>query len=346
MSSRKRRRRLHRKVRRRIRRTAWAIVCIVLVIAIGVAAAVILDRRFTQPVENAGRQLTVYRNTGSSPQYYVDGQWIVEKDLDTLLVIGIDDFGAVANSESYNNSNQADFMVLIARDRNTGKSSILHLNRDTMADIPVLGVTGKKAGTIKGQLALAYTYGSGRQDSCENTVEAASNLLYGVGIDHYITITMDAVPILNDWAGGVEVEVIDDFSGVDDTLVKGRTVTLMGDHALNYVRTRKDLNDSSNIRRMERQRQYASAWMDKAKALFEDEEKVLELVMNLSDYHYSDCSAGDLAGYAEAFAHGSGGNIYQLQGRNVQGEKYMEYYIDETAVQKLVTDLFFEPVVR
>mgnify|MGYP000585160404 FL=1 len=67
---------------------------------------------------------------------------------------------------------------------------------------------------------------------------------------------MDAVPILNDLLGGVEVTVLDDFSGIDDTLIKGETVTLHGDHALTYVRERYGLEDSSNSTRMVRQRQY------------------------------------------------------------------------------------------
>ena len=137
------------------------------------------------------------------------------------------------------------------------------LNRDTMTKIQILGVRGDVAGTFTGQLALAHTYGSGERDSCLNTTEAVSNLLYGVGIDHYISITMDGVAILNDLVGGVEVEVMDDFSSIDSTLVQGETVTLMGNHALTYVRTRGGLEDSSNLHRMERQRQYLIALQKK-----------------------------------------------------------------------------------
>ena len=76
---------------------------------------------------------------------------------------------------------------------------------------------------------------------------------------------MDAVPVFNDLVGGVEIEVLDDFTGIDDTLVKGKTVTLMDEHALHYVRTRKDLEDSSNSTRMKRQQQYINALYEKTK---------------------------------------------------------------------------------
>ena len=86
-----------------------------------------------------------------------------------------------------------------------------------MTQIRILGVTGEPAGTFTGQLALAHTYGSGEEDSCENTVLAVSNLLYGMEIDHYVSLTMDGVALLNDLVGGVTVEVLDDFSGIDDS---------------------------------------------------------------------------------------------------------------------------------
>ena len=106
-----------------------------------------------------------------------------------------------------------------------------------MTQIQILGVTEEPAGSFTGQLALAHTYGSGEEDSCENTVLAVSNLLYGMEIDHYVSLTMDGVALLNDLVGGVPVEVLDDFSGIDDSLVQGETVTLRGRQALTYVRS-------------------------------------------------------------------------------------------------------------
>lgn len=39
---------------------------------------------------------------------------------------------------------------------------------------------------------------------------------------------MDGVAILNDLVGGVEVEVMDDFSSIDSTLVQGRDRNING----------------------------------------------------------------------------------------------------------------------
>lgn len=57
-------------------------------------------------------------------------------------------------------------------------------------------------------------------------------LLYGVEIDHYISLMMDGVAVLNDLAGGVTLKVMDDFGAFDPALVQGETVTLRGEQAL------------------------------------------------------------------------------------------------------------------
>ncbi len=335
-------RRGRRRIRSRYRRAVKVALCVALVFAACVAAAVCVEEHLSTPVENAGQQLTAYKKPdGNSAQYFVNGQWVVEKELETLLVIGIDDFGAVTGSDSYNNSHQADFMVLLLHDPATGENQAIHINRDTMTAIPVLGVTGQKAGTRYGQLALAYTYGKGREDSCRNTVDAVSNLLYGIEIDHYITVTMDAVPILNDWAGGVELTVLDDFSGIDDTLILGKETTLYGEQALRYVRSRMGLDDSSNLHRMERQRQYAMAWLDTAQPLFSNVDAMLRLVMELENYYFSDCTASELTKLMDRYAAGIPQTVNTVAGESVQGSDYMEYYADEEALEQMVVELFY-----
>lgn len=329
---------------KRHKRIIIAVVGLVLVFALGMLAVSKFESMTSSPVLNAGQQLTAYKPAVNRAEYFVDGQWIAQKDLETLLVIGLDNLGGFEKSNSYNNTSQADFIVLLMKNKVSGEFNAIQLNRDTMTRIPVLGVTGQKAGYRQGQLALAYTYGRGREDSCRNTMEAVSHLLYGVEIDHYIVVTMDSVPIANDWVGGVTVDILDDFTEVDETMIRGETMKLVGQQALDYVRTRKGLEDSTNLHRMERQRQYAAKWLELATPLFKNPGAIIDLVMQLSDYHYSDCTAGELADFANAYANQPFEKVYTLEGKNVQGSVYMEYHIDEDAVREMVLDLFFEPV--
>jgi len=321
-----------------------AVVGLALVFALGMLAVSKFESMTSAPVQNAGQQLTDYKPAVNRAEYFVDGQWIAQKDMETLLVIGLDDLGGFEKSNSYNNTSQADFIVLLMKNKVSGEFNAIQLNRDTMTRIPVLGVTGQKAGYRQGQLALAYTYGRGREDSCRNTMEAVSHLLYGVEIDHYIVVTMDSVPIANDWVGGVTVDILDDFTKVDETMVRGETMKLVGQQALDYVRTRKGLEDSTNLHRMERQRQYAAKWLELATPLFKNPGAIIDLVMQLSDYHYSDCTAGQLADFANAYANQPFDFVHTLEGENVQGDVYMEYHIDEDSVREMVLELFFEPI--
>ena len=317
----------------------------VLVVVVGAMLAVQhWEAKTAVTVLDAGQQVTAITSTAEGAQVYMNRRWYAPRNLETMLIIGIDELGAMAETNAYNNRNQADFLALYARDVDTGRSFVLHLNRDTMTDITVLGVTGENAGTRRAQLALSYNYGSGGSVSSRNTASAVEHLLYGVGVDHYLTVTMNAIPLLNDWAGGVELEVKDDFSAMDASMAKGQTVTLMGNQALTYVRTRYGMDDSSNLHRMTRQRQYAAAWLDAARAKLNDQTAVAELVMQLKDYHHSDCTAEELAAFARKLGEMETIPIYEIPGEARLGETYVEYYADEEALQQLVLECFYTPI--
>ena len=333
-----------RKRTKRLLKKRVAAVLIVLVIAACALFAQKMDSWLFAPVENAGQQLTVYSNQADGAHVFMNGVWHTPRNVQTMLLIGIDKFSGTQTTNSYNNSSQADFLALFVHDTDTGENAVIHLNRDTMTRITVLGVTGDAAGTRTAQLALAYNYGSGAADSCQNTVEAVSHLLYSVEIDHYLAVTMDSVPLINDWAGGVKVTVADDFSGVDEALTPGSEVVLRGEQALTYVRTRMGLDDSTNLQRMKRQRQYASAWVDAARPKLSDESAVMQLVMDMSDYHYSDCTAEQLAQFADMLSGDGEVVIHELSGQAVQGDQFMEFYASDEQVQQLVLNLFYKPL--
>jgi len=134
-----------------------------------------------------------------------DTAYFPRQDITVFMLLGIDEFGPVKASDSYNNKGEADMIALIVFDHTEKNYDIVVVNRDTMMDVPVLGINGHKAGTAYQQVALSHTYGSGLEDSCENTEEAISNFFYGLNIDYYMSINMDAISILTDAVGGVEV---------------------------------------------------------------------------------------------------------------------------------------------
>lgn len=269
-------------------------------------------------------------------------EYELKDDVETVLILGLDKF-ETESPESYNNNKQADFLMLLVIDHANSSCTALHINRDTMAEMAVLGVAGDKVGTVEKQIALAHTYGNGKEVSCRNTADAVSDLLMNIQIDHYVSVTMDAVSVYNDYVGGVELTVLDDFAGIDDTLVKGETVTLMGEHALNYVRTRYGLDDSTNSRRMVRQRQYIEALYEKTLSLMNsDENFAMDVGVKLTDYIVSDYSGNGLQYLAEQIADYQFVEICELEGRTVQGENHIEFYPHESSIEETVVKLFYE----
>lgn len=270
-------------------------------------------------------------------------EYVLKDGVETVLLMGLDKFEGTADEETYNNDRQADFVLLCIIDSANSKCTAININRDAMVEMNILGVAGQKIDTVTKQLALAHTYGNGKEISCRNVSDAVSKLLLGIEIDHYISLTMDSVATLNDIVGGVEVEVLDDFTGIDDTLIKGENITLKGEQALYYVRTRYGLEDSSNSTRMERQKQYLTALHAKAKQCAEkDEDFIIRTAAKMSDYMVSDYSANQLQEFIKKVSDYDI-EISGIEGKSVLGEKFMEFYPDDDSVKETVIDLFYEP---
>ena len=331
----------------RVLKGTAAILAVVLVLLAGMLLLQRWENTQDAPVSSSGPSSAVEADApvdGREITYYNGTAYAKREDLETVLLLGVDKFEG-ETPEGYVNNQQADFLLLLVMDKQHETCTPIQLNRDTMTEIQILGVTGEPAGTFTGQLALAHTYGSGEEDSCENTVLAVEDLLYGVEIDHYVSMTMDGVALLNDLVGGVTLEVLDDFSGIDGTLVQGETVTLKGQQALTYVRSRGGMEDSTNLHRMERQRQYLAALQGQLSSKAQsDEGFTLEALLQLNEYLVSDCTVEQLSALGDNLAQYQVSDILTTQGEAQVGEEFMEFTVDETALQQLVLDVFYEPV--
>ena len=265
------------------------------------------------------------------------------QDVTTVLVLGIDQFGPVEDSGTYNNQGAADMNLLLIFDEAAETCNVLHFNRDTMVEMPVLGLGGRQAGTLYGQLALAHTYGTGLADSCENSRETISNLLHGIKIDYYVSMNMDAISILNDAVGGVWVTVRDDFSGVDDSIPMG-SVLLNGDQALTFVRSRANVADQLNVSRMERHKEYLNGFTAAYRtARQENPELLVEAYDQVSPYLVTDCSVNAISGMIERYGDYTMGEVISPAGENVRGEEFYEFHLDQAAFDELVLRLLYAP---
>lgn len=277
-----------------------------------------------------------------------ENNWYAPRDdLETILVLGLDrsEQDDISTTGDYA---QSDLLLLLEIDRTTGTYKVIHLNRDTMAEIQDFDDYGRPDGSYTAQLALAYAhaqaYTGNDKIASRAAMDAVSGLLYGVDIDHYITLTMDGVIALNDLVGGVEVEIQDDFSAIDPTLVQGERVTLMGRHALNYVRARWYVGDSTNLERMERQQTYLLALLEKLSALAEEGGDVmLSALMEVNDHMNSDYTAEQLADLLETVSKLRMERASTLEGEAVLVGNVVEFRVDEDALRRLVIEDFYEP---
>ena len=268
----------------------------------------------------------------------------------TILVMGIDQ-----NSEEIQQiegisgeSGQADSIFLLVMDESKNKVRIIGMSRDTMTPIKTFDYKGNYVGDAENHLGLAYAFGDGKETSCQYMVDAVSNLFYGIPINSYVALNMEAVEQLNDAVGGVTVTIPEDLAQMmPNQFSAGSTVTLNGKQALSFVRSRDTAIDFSNNLRMARQKTYllnfAQTAIEKMKS---DMGLPARLYHELSGKMVTDIDLNDAVylatkGLSMSF---SEDDIVTLQADAQRGTVYDEMYVDDQALYELILNTFYNEV--
>lgn len=267
--------------------------------------------------------------------------YIPNDNIETFLLIGLDSFGKAESSDSYYNTNQADFLLVAAIDHSAKSCSFLQINRDTMTPVNMLSITGVKYDSQIQQIALSHTYGDGTYNSCLNTANAVSTLLSGAKINHYMSITMDAAIIINDYFGGTPVTMDKDYTDIDPAYKKGATIILSGNAALDFIRDRSSLPNSTNLYRMERQRLYMDAFV-KNIASGSNDVSMTGLYSEIQDYTVTNCDASTFKSLMGYFGSYEIGEVVAPEGEAVRGAEVMEFYVDKEKLETIVAEMFFK----
>ena len=157
------------------------------------------------------------------------------------------------------------------------------------------------------------------------------------------------VSVLNDAVGGVTVEVLEDLTAKDPALEKGARVTLNGDQARTYVRTRDHESLDANNARMARQRQYLTSFLQTVQnRARQNLSIVLSLYQAVQTYM---CTSIDLSQTAYLASVALTRNItpdtiLTLPGTVEEGEVYAEYRVDDEALYQIILDTFYEETDR
>lgn len=265
-----------------------------------------------------------------------------------ILCIGIDknDMGLV--NGVVGTGGQADALILLSIDTVTGEIDAIAISRDSLVDIELYTADGTFYGVENTQICLSYAYGDGREISCENTVDAATRLLYGIPINTYFAVDLGAIPILNDAIGGVEVVSLYDFPRSDGSMCHaGDRILLRGAEAERYVRERDvELLDSNNDR-MERQKQYITAFFETALAATSNDLGVpLDLFNAVSANSTTTLNASRISFLASTLVEKNGSlEFHSIPGHIAQGDdKYAEFIVNETALYEQILSIFYTKV--
>ena len=264
--------------------------------------------------------------------------------LTTILVMGVDH--DTQDSYEYCKAGQADFLRLVVLDDADKTVQQLQIDRDTITPVTVLGLLGDRYEPVTQQICLGYAFGDGRQTSCEVTVEAVENLLGGQTIDQYLAMGLDGISTLNDLAGGVTVTLEDDFSAIDPAMTKGTTLTLQGEQAETYVRSRRSVGVGTNEARMARQESYIrqlSVQLDEK--LQKDQNFAVDAYDALQPYLTTSMAKGQLVNEAWAAKDYTRLDTIKPDGTYQVGEDgFMEFYPEAASLQQAVLQLFYEKV--
>lgn len=278
-----------------------------------------------------------------TPPISYDGKEYMLKELTLVLLMCIDK-SAEAGAPGFRSGGQADFLMLLLIDDKNKTVLPLQIDRDTMTEITVLGVTGNASGTRNAQICISHGFGDGGAQSNRFTQAAVSEFLQGVGIDEYVSMDLNGISALNDMVGGVNVTLEDDFSSLDPVMKKGVTLTLHGDQAEYYVRNRIMIGDGTNEKRMERQKAFLKGLSGKLSARIQSRHDFMgELFDALEPSLETNMKRGRIINETWKTRGYTLKEIVRPAGSYAVGEDgFMEFHADEAALMKLVIDLFYQ----
>lgn len=332
------------------------LVLLVLVLGVFIAWAVLKSmggQSLYDKVKGQKPNLTSLNESGETDIGWQEG-WIryngkiyeYNDDILTFLVMGTDN---EEGEEEDGTGAQSDGNYLVILNPDSKLISVLCINRDTMTDINVYDKQDNFLYTAKAQLALQHSYGSTGEKNAENMKTAVSKLLYDLPINGYAAINMSAIATLNDAVGGVTVTIDGDLTEADPQFKDGRTITLSGEQAYEYVRYRDESQFESSRDRLERQKGFLTTFVEQVKSeIKKNPLTIVSLYNGITQEMVTDLSVDEVTYLASTAVDYSFDfeNIVTLEGETEMGERYEEFYPDNDALKDTIISLFYKEVVQ
>jgi LCP family protein required for cell wall assembly len=274
--------------------------------------------------------------------YYNGKYYTLNPNLFSVLLMGIDTWTRDQYANIGQNSNQADSLVLVLIDSAENKLSAINIPRNSITEVKQLDVNMNYARTTRSPICIQHAFGDGKELSCTLTRDAASNLLFNIPINRYLSINFDGMITANDAVGGVTLKLLDDFTAYRAEMKKGITYTLLGADAKTYVsgRTMPGL-DGTNLTRVQRQIQYYKAFFEKAKdKLTENPFFALDMYAKTQDAVVTDIRAREIISLSKLLSNVSflDSDIYMVPGAAMENE---DYIVDDARLKELLIQTLY-----
>lgn len=346
---------MKRKTKKRLKWVLMILVLILLLLVVLFLALKVLGEnamlgRKDEAVEmTAPEQENIVLEDEGETITYRGETYLYNENITAVLCMGIDREDIEGEVSAVGQSGQADMLMLAILDTENGQVNLWNISRDSMTEVDIYNVDGEYIRTENLQACLAYAYGDGQKTSCENTVRAVSRLLYGMPIQSYAAIDLDAIRPLNDAVGGVEVTIHEEDI-LPARFKPGTTVLLQGDDVEAYVRSRRteqpDEPIDTNNNRMARQRQYMMNFIQKALQMTKEDLTTPVKLFNIAmedDHMVTNLNMQKVTYLTTVFSkvNFTEDSFKTVPGEVVAGEEYAEYHVDDEALYQMILDTFY-----
>lgn len=335
-----------------------SILCVILALVVGVVSTFFIMREIGRKKmhnydkieinapakDESGRAIDTIDATGRVIKY--NGvSYAFNENVVSIAFIGTDE-----GTDKNEGKEMGDAIYVLAVDAKTGSTKILGISRDTMSDVDVYSDEGRFIDTEKLQMTYAYSFKGTNVTGGQNTLTTISRLFYGLPMNDYFAINLNALKTLNDSIGGVTLTSSMTFKSPEDgrTILEGETVTLRGAEAERYVRSRDIEELESNNDRMARQQEYIRAFIA---SIFPAAKKDISVVSNLygaikenSDSTLDITKLTYVASMALSHMKSASDIEYiNLTGKIVEGKNAEMYVSNEDAIRTML-NVFYTPM--
>lgn len=289
------------------------------------------------PAYGIRKEKNIVTHQGKKYQY--------DNELINVLILGVDKKGTLEQEHERGGDGQTDAIFLVSLNVRQNKIKVFCIPRDSMVPVKRMDTEGNYYDTQTMQLTLQYAFGDGGKKSSGLTAEAVAELMYQIPFSGYYALDLEAVRVINDAVGGIDVTVNDDFTWYTEDFPMGETVHLEGDAVMEYLQVRNTNQFGTSMGRLERQKAYIEAFVPTAKkAILKNPRKIFAVSEELKPYMETSFEKKDTAYFAAKAVSGIQNKVefITIPGELVQGEEHEEYYVDDAALYEMILEEFYQ----